>query len=204
MVDMVGSGNTNPPSIALLAYAAVQAGLVLAAESAASRLLARPGLWQRVRRLNAAVMTVYLWHFVPVIVIAVAFFPTGVMPQPAVGTAQWWELRPAWFALLTVVLVPLVMVVMWAERPMLRLPAGLGPSRPWSPVLLVLGLAASMAGLARLAIAGFAPDGHLPVLVLAACATGLAATLFTGRAPAAGAEPRALRPQQPQQPPKAA
>ena len=204
MVDMVGSGNTNPPSIALLAFAAVQAGLVLAAESAASRLLARPGLWQRVRRLNAAVMTVYLWHFVPVIVIAVAFFPAGVMPQPAVGTARWWELRPAWLALLTVVLVPLVMVVMWAERPMLRLPAGLGPSGPWSPVLLVLGLAASMAGLARLAIAGFAPDGHLPVLVLAACATGLAATLFTGRAPAAGAEPRALRPQQPQQPPKAA
>ncbi len=204
MVDMVGSGNTNPPSIALLAYAAVQAGLVLAAGSAASRLLARPGLWQRVRRLNAAVMTVYLWHFLPVIVIAVAFFPTGVMPQPAVGTAQWWELRPAWLALLTVVLVPLVMVVMRAERPMLRLPAGLGPSGPWSPVLLVLGLAASMAGLARLAIAGFAPDGHLPALVLAACATGLAATLFTGRARAAGAEPRALRPQQPQQPPKAA
>jgi hypothetical protein len=26
-VDMVGSGNTNPPSIALLAYAAAQAGL---------------------------------------------------------------------------------------------------------------------------------------------------------------------------------
>ena len=123
MVDMVGSGNTNRPSIALLAYAAVQAGLVLAAESAASRLLARPGLWQRVRRLNAAAMTVYLWHFVPVIVIAVAFFPTGVLPQPAVGTAQWWELRPAWLALLTVVLVPLVMVVMRAERPMLRLPA---------------------------------------------------------------------------------
>ncbi len=204
MVDMVGSGNTNPPSIALLAFAAVQAGLVLAAESAASRLLARPGLWQRVRRLNAAVMTVYLWHFVPVIVIAVAFFPTGVLPQPAVGTARWWELRPAWLALLTVVLVPLVMVVMRAERPMLRLPAGLGPSGLWSPVLLVLGLAASMAGLARLAIAGFAPDGHLPVLVLAACATGLAATLFTGRARAAGAEPRALRPQQLQQPPKAA
>jgi hypothetical protein len=40
-----------------------------------------------------------------------------------------------------------------------------------------------MFGLARLAIAGFAPGGHLPVLALAACAVGLAATLFTGRAP---------------------
>ena len=49
------------------------------------------------------------------------------MPQPAIGTAQWWELRPAQLALLTVVLVPLAMAVRWAERPMLRLPAGLGP-----------------------------------------------------------------------------
>ena len=115
-------------------------------------------------------MTVYLWHMAPVIVIAVAFYPTGVMPQPTVGTAQWWELRPAWLALLTAVLAPLVIAVMRAERPMLRLPAGLGPAGSWSPVLLLLGIAASMAGLARLAIAGFAPGGHLPTLVLAACA----------------------------------
>jgi len=204
MADMVGSGNTNPPSIALLAFAATQAGLVLAAEPAVSRLLARPRPWQRVRRLNATVMTVYLWHFVPAIVIAVAFYATGVMPQPAIGTAEWWELRPAWWALLTVVLMPLVMAVTRAERPMLRLPAGLGPPEPWSPVLLVFGIAASAVGLARLAIGGFAPGGHLPVIVLIICAAGLAATLFTGRAPPASAEPQALRPQMPQQPPKAA
>ena len=202
--DMVGSGNTNPPSIALLAYSAAQAGLVLAAEPAAARLLARPRLWRRVTRLNEATMTVYLWHFVPVIVVAVAFYPTGVMPQPAIGTARWWELRPAWFALLTVVLVPLVIAVMRAERPMIRLPAGIGPPGPWSPVLLLAGLAASMFGLARLAIAGFAPGGQLPAPVLAACAAGLAATLLTGRAPAAGGRPQALSPEQPQQPPKAA
>ncbi len=81
--------------------------------------------------------------------------------------------------------------VAWAERPTRRLPAGIGPSGPWSPVLLLAGLAASMFGLARLAIAGFAPGGHLPALALAACAAGLAATLLTGRAPAAGARPQA-------------
>ena len=54
----------------------------------------------------------------------------GVLPQPAVGTGQWWELRPAWFALLTLVLLPLVVAVMRAERPMLRLPAALGRGRP--------------------------------------------------------------------------
>lgn len=79
-----------------------------------------------------------------------------------VGTA------PAWFALLTVVLVPLVIAVMRAERPMSRLPAGIGRPGPWSPVLL------------------------------------LAATLLTGRAPAAGARPQAVIAEQPRQPPKAA
>ena len=55
-----------------------------------------------------------------------AFYPTGVVPQPAIGTAWWWELRPAWFEPVTVVLVPLVMAVMRAERPLSRLPAGIG------------------------------------------------------------------------------
>jgi hypothetical protein len=40
-----------------------------------------------------------------------------------------------------------------------------------------------MIGLARLAITGFAPGGHLPVLVLAAFAVGLAVTVLTGRSP---------------------
>ena len=193
MVDMVGSGNTNPPSIALLAFAAAQCGLLVAARPVAARLLARPRLWQCVMRLNGAAMTLYLWHFVPVIIVAVAFYRTGVIPEPAIGTARWWELRPAWLALLTAVLVPLVVAVMRAERPMRRLPAGIGPPGPWSPVLLLAGLAASMFGLARLAIAGFAPGGQLSALALAVCAAGLAATLLAGRAPAAAAPPQATR-----------
>jgi hypothetical protein len=125
-----------------------------------------------------------------------AFYPTGVMPQPAIGTAEWWELRPAWFALLTVVLVQLVLILTCAQRPMVRLPAGLGPSGSWSPALLVLGLGASMAG--------FAPGGHLAVPVLGTCAAGLAATLSTGRVRPEAAEPRALHPEVPDQQPQAA
>jgi len=186
-VDMIGAGeragNTSPPSVALLAYAAAQSGLVLAAEPVMSRLLRRSGLWRWVTRLNPAVMTVYLWHMVPVIIIAVAFYRTGLMPQPAIGIGQWWELRPAWFALLTLVLVPLVMAVMRAERPMVRLPAGAGRAGSWSPALLIIGLAASVTSLARLAVGGFAPAGRPPVLALAAFAVGLACILLTGRAP---------------------
>jgi peptidoglycan/LPS O-acetylase OafA/YrhL len=179
-VDMVGSGNTNPPSVALLAFALAQCGLALACEPTGARLLLRPGLWRRVRRLNATVMTLYLWHFVPVIIVAVACYPAGLLPQPAVGSTQWWELRPAWFALLTVGLAVLSMLVMRAERPLLKLPAAIGPPGPWSPAILLAGLVATMLGLTRLAIAGLAPGGHLPFMDLAAFAAGLLATFCTG------------------------
>jgi fucose 4-O-acetylase-like acetyltransferase len=180
-VDMVGSGNTNPPSVALLAFALTQSGLILALEPAATRLLARPLLWRRVQRLNATTMTVYLWHFVPPIVVAVACYPTGLLPQPAVGNSEWWLLRLPWFALLTAVLIPLVRAVTWAERPLARLPAGVGPPGRWSPVLLLAGLVTVGVSLTRLAIAGLDPGGRAPVLVFVGLAAGTAAIFCTGR-----------------------
>jgi hypothetical protein len=184
-VDMIGDGerigNTTPPSVALLAYAAVQTGLILLAEPFMARVLERPRLWRRVRSFNPYVMTLYLWHMVPVVIISVAFYSTGVLPQPATGSGGWWALRPVWWILLTVVMVPLLALVIWAERPMLRLPAGLGSPGRWSPVLLLAGIAAAMVGLTRLAIAGFAPGGSLPIWVLAACSVGLVVTLCSGR-----------------------
>jgi hypothetical protein len=182
---MIGAGekvgNTTPPSVALLAYAAAQTGLVLAAAPAVSRLLARPRWWRPVARLNPAVMLVYLWHMVPVVIVAVAFYATRVMPQPRIGSAQWWELRAAWEALLVIILVPLIAGLQWLHRPLLHLlPTGIGPARPWSPVVLLAGLAAAGFGLTKLAIAGFAPGGKVPVIVLIAYACGLLLTLVSG------------------------
>jgi fucose 4-O-acetylase-like acetyltransferase len=196
-VDMIGAagerfGNTTPPSVALLALAAAQAGLVIAAEPAAARWLTRPRRWRRLQRLNASVMTVYLWHMVPALLIAVAFYPDGIMPQPAIGSGEWWLTRLAWYGLLTVTLVVLVAAVEWAERPILRLPAGAGPPGWWSPVLLAAATASVMAALARLAIGGFAPGGHLPALVLAGYAAGVIGTLLTGRPTPRHTGPQAL------------
>ena len=188
-VDMIGAGerigNTTPPSIALLAFAAAQTGLFLAAEPFVSRWLARPRRWRLVTRLNGTVMTVYLWHMVPAVIVAAALYPTAVMPQPAIGSAQWWLTRPAWLGACTLILVPLVLAVMRAERPMLGFPAGIGPPGRWSGPMLLAGTAAAMTGLARLAIAGFAPGGAPPVLVLAAFGCGVVGTLFSGRPPPA-------------------
>jgi hypothetical protein len=141
----IAGGNTStPPSVALLAFAAAQTGLLLAAEPAARRLLARPRWWRLVSQLNTKVMTAYLWHMAPVIIVAVTLYPAGGMPQPAVGSVLWWALRPAWFALLTAVLVPLTAVVMWAERPLRLLPVGVSTPGPWSPAILTAGMAAAL------------------------------------------------------------
>lgn len=99
---------------------------MLAAEPVVSRWLAKPRRWRRVQRLNAPIMNVYLWHMAPALTIAVAFYPTGIMPQPATGTGEWWLTRLAWFGLLTALLVALVAVLDCAERPMLQLPTGIG------------------------------------------------------------------------------
>ncbi|MDH6125452.1 acyltransferase [Kitasatospora sp. GP82] len=183
--DMIGTGervgNTSPPSIALLAFAAVQAGLLLAAEPVGRRLTAPAARQRLLFRLNSAVMTVYLWHMVPVIFVAGILFPAGLLPQPRVGTTGWWALRPAWLAVLALVLIALTTAVVRAQRPLRRLPTGLGSPGRWSPVLLLCGLGAVIPALARLAIGGFAPAGHPPPLVLTCYAGGLLTVLLSGR-----------------------
>jgi hypothetical protein len=52
-------------------------------------------------------------------------------------------------------------------------------------MILLAGSAAAMTGLARLATAGFAPDGNVLALVLAALGCGVIGTLFSGRPPPA-------------------
>jgi hypothetical protein len=101
------------------------------------------------------------------------------------AAAQWWQTRPVWLGACALILVPLVLAVMRAERPMLRLPTGLGTPGRWSGMILLAGIAAAMAGLARLAIAGYAPGGILPALALAAFGCGVIGTLCSGHPPPA-------------------
>ncbi|PJN26164.1 acyltransferase [Kitasatospora sp. CB02891] len=184
-VDMVGAGlhagNTTPPSIALLAFAAAQCGLLLAAEPAGRRLLAAAPRRDRLARLNRAAMTVYLWHPVPVLLVAVTLYPVGLAPQPSVGSWQWFALRPAWFAVLTALLVALVAVLQRVQRPLLTLTARSAPGTNRSPALLLGGLAAVLPALAWLAVNGFAPSGRPAALALAAFACGFALVLRSGR-----------------------
>ncbi|MFE5587646.1 acyltransferase [Kitasatospora sp. NPDC056531] len=184
-VDMVGTGrragNTTPPSIALLAFAAAQCGLLLAAQPAGRRLVATAKRQDRIARLNRAVMTLYLWHPVPVVIVAITLYPAGIVPQAAVGSWQWWALRPLWIAVLALLLVPLALAVQRAQRPLRRLAADPVRGGRRSAVLLACGLAVILPALARLAVNGFAPAGHPAGAVLALYVGGLLLVLFSRR-----------------------
>ncbi|MGW3040249.1 acyltransferase family protein [Kitasatospora sp. NPDC001159] len=197
-MDMVGTGgragNTTPPSIALLAFAATQCGLLLAAEPSGQRLLATAKRQDRLARLNRAVMTVYLWHPVPVVIVTITLYPPGLVPQPAVGSWQWWALRPLWLAVLALLLAPLTLAVQRAQRPLRRLAADPGDGGRRSAVLLVCGLAVVLPALARLAVGGFAPDGRLAWAVLALYVGGFLLMLFSRRRPPRSGRPRGVGP----------
>lgn len=180
-VNMLAGQNNVPPSVAFLGFVLAQCGLILALAPAGARIMRNAFLWRRVRRQNTFLLTVYLWHFVPVFIGAVAFYPTGVMPDSPVGSGEWWATRLLWFALLTVIFVVLVRLLEWAQRPLSRIPPGAGRPGPWSPALLLAGLAAVIYGLASLYVGGPAPDGRLSVLSLAAFVAGLLAIFCTGR-----------------------
>ena len=140
-------------------------------------------------------MTVYLWHMVPVLIIAVAFYPAGVMPQPPSGPRSGGA--PAGLA------GPVHPDAGAAGRGRRAgraadTPAAARRRAPglWSPALLVSATPPATAW-PELAIGGFAPAGQLPVLVLAAYAAGLIGTLLTGRPPPQPARPQALGPPDP-------
>jgi hypothetical protein len=164
--DLIGARNTNPPSIALLAFAATQTGLVVLVEPFVTRFLERENRGRRLERLNASAMTVYLWHMTPVVLVAMAVYPRVAVPQPAIGSIAWWALRPVWIAVLGALLVPVTLAVDHLHRRLVprRPPPTLHTVR--QSLLMVLALGAVSWTLARLAIAGAAPAGQLALGVV--------------------------------------
>ena len=169
-VTMVGSPgaadqNNFPPNAALLAFAAVQTALLVAAAPAVTRRLRR-SRWQRpLAAANRYVMALYLWQMVPVVFVALIGYPTGLLPQPAAGTADWWLFRFVWLLILAVV-ATVEMTLLWLGRTVFSraMPAIAAPLPAWSaPLLLAAGVATATFALSRIAVEGFAPDGRFPI-----------------------------------------
>ena len=165
MIDLTHAprSNAQPPSLALLALAIAQCGVMLLFQRPANRWLERPRAWLAVVVANSMVMTFYLWNMSAVVLAAVLLFPTGIWPQPEVLSTAWWWLRLGWIAVCAICIVPFLLAFRWAERPA---PA---PSRT-PEVLVVLGAVAAAAGFGLLAVHAFPVPGDalaLPVVGVA-------------------------------------
>ncbi|WP_405014461.1 acyltransferase family protein [Kitasatospora sp. NBC_01539] len=161
--------NTDPPSAAMLAWAVAQCAVCLLLAPAAGRAL-RPARARRAARATAAAsMALYLWHMVPVLVLAAALYLPGLAPEPAVGSGGFWALRAVWIAALAAVLVAVLRALRPLDRVLRRLHAvARTEAEPRSPLPLVLGYAAVVPALAYWAGHGFAHGGVLPGLAFAA------------------------------------
>jgi hypothetical protein len=157
MVGVPGDevSNTLPPSLAMLALGALQAGLLLALERPARRWLARIGPWTATVLINGTIMSVYLWHLTAMAwIIGLANLAGGFGLRLVPGSGIWWGTRPVWLAVLLAGLLLVLALFGRFER--------LAGPRPGSslPAWRTLGGALLVgAGLAILAYAGIGAEG---------------------------------------------
>ncbi len=100
--------NMDPPTVAIVALTLWQVGLAMLARGRVSRWLARLRPWAGVIFVNSVIMTVFLWHLTAMLLGIGMLYPLG-FPQPRAGSVQWWLLRPAWVAVLAVLLALFVL-----------------------------------------------------------------------------------------------
>lgn len=175
--------NTAPPSLALVAFAAAQAGLLLAAAPFIDRGLKRIRAQRPLAAANSAVMGLYLWHMVPVVIVALAGYPTGLLPQPPLGTSEWWLVRLVWVVAISVVAVVLMTLLWWqralfaAPLPSLAVPLG----GRWGYAPLIAGALVASAATLLFTVNGFAPDGRFPLLATLLFGAGAVLVALTPR-----------------------
>jgi hypothetical protein len=194
--------NTDPPSTALLAFGYTQAALAMTLAPALNRTL-RSGFFRRVlATANSNVMALYLWHMIPVVIVAIVGYPAGLLPQPVEGTVEWWLARLEWVAILTLVTAVEMALLYWGRR-FFAAPLGmLGTplTDRWAEPIMLAGAAMAAYGLSVIAAGGFAPDGHFPwptglvfavgVLLVALRPATVHKQPRSGDRPAAGIRPR--------------
>jgi hypothetical protein len=180
----------------MLAWSVGQVGIALLAAPAVRRWLERERVWRGVGRLGSLSMTLYLWHMLPVLVVAAAFYLPGLAPRPAFGSAAWWAWRVPWVLVLGAVLAGVVQALMPLERRLASLGGRLRPDARLRPGLRVwAGLAAAVPSLAYFAGHGFAPGGRLSLPAVLGLAVGTALVLASapGRSPGGGQGPDTAR-----------
>ncbi|MFA9565360.1 MAG: acyltransferase [Acidimicrobiales bacterium] len=118
MVSVPGEalGNTSPPTVTLV--------LLGCTHLFAVRALLRPLRWVTGWRpaqavllvVGSSAMTVYLWHFTALVIVAVGALALG-LPLAEVGGTAWWLAKPLWILASGVVLAGLIRVFRSFEAP---------------------------------------------------------------------------------------
>jgi hypothetical protein len=166
--------NSAPPSVAMLAFGCAQAGLVISLAPALNRALRTSPVRRVLARANSNVMALYLWHMIPVVIVAVVGYPAGLLPQPVEGTAQWWLARLEWVVLLSLVTAAELALLWWGRRFFAVPLPGLNaiPVR-WAGPIMLAGAFMAAYGLSSIAADGFAPYGHFRWLTASIFAVGV-------------------------------
>jgi fucose 4-O-acetylase-like acetyltransferase len=146
--------NPSPPSMALVALAAAQLGLVMLVGPACQRWLRRRRPWLAVVAMNSVILTVFLWHMTAAVLATVVLHALDLLPTPDVHSADWLLWRVPWLVALATVLAALVATFGRVETRAMRATA---PDRPvWS---VAAGYLAAIVGLLWLALAGSGDHG---------------------------------------------
>jgi surface polysaccharide O-acyltransferase-like enzyme len=157
--------NSAPPSVAMLAFGCAQAGLVMSLAPALNRALRAEPVQRVLARANSNVMALYLWHMIPVVIVAVVGYPAGLLPQPVEGTAGWWLARLEWLVVLSFVTAGELALLWWGRGFFAApLPALNALRVRWAEPIMLAGAFMAAYGLASIAADGFAPYGHFPWL----------------------------------------
>lgn len=145
--------NLTPPTVALLAFAIAQQGALLMVRPAVLRLLERPRAWKAVIAGGTVAMTAYLWHFTALIAMYVALYLAGAPAFPEPGSGQWWLWRLPLFAAFAVLVVALIAVFRFFDRPLARTTV-VGPSVARGAIATA-GVVCAIWGMVGFAVVGF-------------------------------------------------
>ncbi|MCB0928537.1 MAG: acyltransferase [Mycobacterium sp.] len=186
MIDIPGQHiqNSSPPSLAMFFFGCAQTGIAVTLGPMVTRAMSGRRIRGVLAVANNNVMALYLWHMVPVVVVAAIAYPAGLLPQFPENSGSWWLMRGVWVILLAVVTAGEMLVLFKLRRifasalPAIRVAA----SARWTDLCLLVGVALAAYGITVVSAAGFAPDGAIPWHAIGAFAAGAVLVAIEPRA----------------------
>ncbi|MFN8067796.1 MAG: acyltransferase [Mycolicibacterium insubricum] len=186
MIDIPGQHiqNSSPPSLAMFFFGCAQTGIAVTLGPMVTRAMSGRRIRGVLAVANNNVMALYLWHMVPVVVVAAIAYPAGLLPQFPENSGSWWLMRGVWVILLAVVTAGEMLVLFKLRRIFASaLPAiRVGASARWTDLCLLVGVALAAYGITVVSAAGFAPDGAIPWHAIGAFAAGAVLVAIEPRA----------------------